>query len=187
MLHMIEHVFVEQSLVAAFAVVGAVMWISLLMSKRLSAGRIHGSAIAIVIGLVLAYVGGAGLRAASPQPTRSWCRMAPSPRPSTPALAAWSGRPCSTWRFVPRSGDVSNVDDAVPTVRVRSQSLRADPLWGARGDDGEIPPLGNPIRLHHWGVKQSMTISAARLCEADIAVLHRRFGETWAPCGPRRR
>jgi malonate transporter MadM subunit len=58
MLHMIEHVFVEQSLVAAFAVVGAVMWISLLMSKRLSAGRIHGSAIAIVIGLVLAYVGG---------------------------------------------------------------------------------------------------------------------------------
>ena len=58
MLHMIEHVFVEQSLVAAFAVVGAVMWISLWMSKRLSAGRIHGSAIAIVIGLVLAYVGG---------------------------------------------------------------------------------------------------------------------------------
>jgi malonate transporter MadM subunit len=58
MLHIIEHVFVEQSLVAAFAVVGAVMWISLLMSKRLSAGRIHGSAIAIVIGLVLAYVGG---------------------------------------------------------------------------------------------------------------------------------
>lgn len=58
MLHMIEHVFVEQSLVAAFAVVGAVMWISLLLSKRLSAGRIHGSAIAIVIGLVLAYVGG---------------------------------------------------------------------------------------------------------------------------------
>jgi ABC-type Mn2+/Zn2+ transport system permease subunit len=40
MLHMIEHVFVEQSLVAAFAVVGAVMWISLLISKRLSAGRI---------------------------------------------------------------------------------------------------------------------------------------------------
>lgn len=58
MLHMIQHVFVEQSLVAAFAVVGAVMWISLLLSKRLSAGRIHGSAIAIVIGLVLAYVGG---------------------------------------------------------------------------------------------------------------------------------
>jgi malonate transporter MadM subunit len=58
MLHMIEHVFIEQNLVAAFAVVGAVMWISILLSKRLSAGRIHGSAIAIVIGLALAYVGG---------------------------------------------------------------------------------------------------------------------------------
>ncbi|PNG27428.1 malonate transporter subunit MadM [Methylocella silvestris] len=58
MLHMIEHVFTEQSLVAAFFVVGAVMWISLIISKRLTAGRIHGSAIAILIGLGLAYVGG---------------------------------------------------------------------------------------------------------------------------------
>src|SRR6476661_5369391 len=58
MLHMIEHVFIEQSLVAAFAVVGAVMWVSLVLSRRLTAGRVHGSAIAIVIGLGLAYVGG---------------------------------------------------------------------------------------------------------------------------------
>src|SRR5881394_477211 len=58
MLHMIEHVFLEQSLVAAFAVVGAVMWVSLVISRRLTAGRVHGSAIAIVIGLGLAYVGG---------------------------------------------------------------------------------------------------------------------------------
>jgi malonate transporter MadM subunit len=58
MLQMIEHVFVEQSLVAAFAVVGAVMWLSLLLSRRLTAGRVHGSAIAIVIGLGLAYIGG---------------------------------------------------------------------------------------------------------------------------------
>ncbi len=34
------------------------MWISLLISKRLTAGRVHGSAIAIVAGLALAYVGG---------------------------------------------------------------------------------------------------------------------------------
>src|SRR6476646_5741682 len=60
MLHMIEHVFIEQSLVAAFAVVGAVMWVSLMLSRRLTAGRVHGSAIAIVIGLGLAYVGGLG-------------------------------------------------------------------------------------------------------------------------------
>jgi malonate transporter MadM subunit len=58
MLHMIEHVFIEQSLVAAFAVVGAVMWVSLVISRRLTSGRVHGSAIAIVIGLGLAYVGG---------------------------------------------------------------------------------------------------------------------------------
>jgi malonate transporter MadM subunit len=42
---MIEHVFIEQSLVAAFAVVGAVMWVSLAISKRFTAGRVHGSAI----------------------------------------------------------------------------------------------------------------------------------------------
>jgi malonate transporter MadM subunit len=58
MLHTIEHVFVEQSLVAAFAVIGAVMWLSLVLSRRLTAGRVHGSALAIVLGLVLAYVGG---------------------------------------------------------------------------------------------------------------------------------
>ncbi|NEU12788.1 malonate transporter subunit MadM [Methylobacterium sp. BTF04] len=58
MLHMIEHVFVEQSLVAAFAVVGALMLISNFAGKTLTAGRVHGSAIAIVLGLVLAYVAG---------------------------------------------------------------------------------------------------------------------------------
>ena len=58
MLHMIEHVFVEQSLVAAFAVVGALMLASNFASRRLTAGRVHGSAIAIVLGLGLAYVAG---------------------------------------------------------------------------------------------------------------------------------
>jgi malonate transporter MadM subunit len=58
MLQMIEHVFIEQSLVAAFAVVGAIMWVSLAISKHFTAGRVHGSAIAIVIGLALAYAGG---------------------------------------------------------------------------------------------------------------------------------
>jgi malonate transporter MadM subunit len=58
MLHMIQHVFVEQSLVAAFAVVGALMLVSNIASRRLTGGRVHGSAIAIVLGLVLAYVAG---------------------------------------------------------------------------------------------------------------------------------
>ncbi len=46
-------------LIFAFALVGVVVWISYVLSDRLTAGRVHGSAIAIVIGLVLAYVGGA--------------------------------------------------------------------------------------------------------------------------------
>ena len=58
MLAMIEHVFVEQGLVAAFAVVGALMLVSNFASRHLTAGRVHGSAIAIVLGLVLAYVAG---------------------------------------------------------------------------------------------------------------------------------
>src|SRR4051794_25738245 len=58
MLHMIEHVFIEQSLVAAFAVVGGVIWLSSIVTRRFFAGRVHGSAIAIVLGLALAYVGG---------------------------------------------------------------------------------------------------------------------------------
>ena len=44
-------------LVMSFAVIGVVMWISYGISK-LTKGRIHGSAIAIVLGLVLAFIGG---------------------------------------------------------------------------------------------------------------------------------
>jgi len=55
---MFEHLFKEEGLVAAFAMVGAVMWASYLLSRRVTFGRVHGSAIAIVIGLILAYVGG---------------------------------------------------------------------------------------------------------------------------------
>ena len=45
-------------LLVAFATVGIIMWVSYFISKRLTFGRIHGSAIAILIGLVLAFVGG---------------------------------------------------------------------------------------------------------------------------------
>src|SRR5689334_18126817 len=55
---LIEKGLVNNSLVTAFAFVGVIMWISVVLSKRLTFGRIHGSAIAIVIGLVLAWVGG---------------------------------------------------------------------------------------------------------------------------------
>jgi len=48
----------EHGLIMAFALVGIVMWASYQVSKHLTFGRIHGSAIAIVLGLGLAYAGG---------------------------------------------------------------------------------------------------------------------------------
>ena len=48
----------KYALVTAFAVIGLVIWLSYLVSARCTGGRLHGSAIAIFLGLVLAYVGG---------------------------------------------------------------------------------------------------------------------------------
>ncbi len=48
----------ENALLAAFAFVGILVWLSYRISAGLTRGRIHGSAIAIAIGLLLAYVGG---------------------------------------------------------------------------------------------------------------------------------
>ena len=53
----ISGIMSSYGLVMSFAVVGVVMWISYGISK-LTKGRIHGSAIAIVLGLVLAFIGG---------------------------------------------------------------------------------------------------------------------------------
>lgn len=54
----IETVFVRNNLVVAFAVVGATIWVSYLLANKLTNGRIHGSAIAISLGLIAAYWGG---------------------------------------------------------------------------------------------------------------------------------
>ena len=54
----VETVFVRNNLVVAFAVVGVVMWVSYFLADKLTAGRIHGSAIAIALGLLAAYWGG---------------------------------------------------------------------------------------------------------------------------------
>ncbi len=51
--------FTQNSLITAFAFVGVLVWVSYRISASLTRGHIHGSAIAIAIGLVLAYVGGA--------------------------------------------------------------------------------------------------------------------------------
>jgi malonate transporter MadM subunit len=59
MLHMIEKVLADNPLVAAFAVVGIIVWMSNFLAKHLTKGRVHGSAIAVLAGLALAYWGGA--------------------------------------------------------------------------------------------------------------------------------
>jgi malonate transporter MadM subunit len=51
-------VLTSYSLIVAFAFVGVLVWLSYLLSNRFTLGRIHGSAVAITAGLVLAYIGG---------------------------------------------------------------------------------------------------------------------------------
>jgi malonate transporter MadM subunit len=48
----------KNSLITAFFVVGSILWFSSFLSTTLTRGRIHGSAIAIFMGLALAYMGG---------------------------------------------------------------------------------------------------------------------------------
>lgn len=54
---MFTKIFTKNGLVMSFMVVGIVMYLAYRLSA-ITKGRIHGSAIAIVLGLVLAYVGG---------------------------------------------------------------------------------------------------------------------------------
>lgn len=55
---MIEDVLRANALLVAFAVVGATMGVSAILSRTLTGGRVSGSAIAILIGLALAFWGG---------------------------------------------------------------------------------------------------------------------------------
>lgn len=55
---MLSEVLVKNGLVTAFAFVGIVVATSYWISDRLTGGRLHGSALAILLGLVLAWIGG---------------------------------------------------------------------------------------------------------------------------------
>ncbi len=55
----LAEVFAKNSIIVAFVFVGVLTWLSYYASDKLSNGRFHGSAIAIILGLVLAYVAGA--------------------------------------------------------------------------------------------------------------------------------
>ncbi|MFK7828488.1 MAG: malonate transporter subunit MadM [Congregibacter sp.] len=48
----------KNAIITAFVFVGALVWVSYWLSDTLSRGHLHGSAVAITLGLVLAYFGG---------------------------------------------------------------------------------------------------------------------------------
>ncbi len=58
MIDLLLGVLTKNSLITAFAFVGLLVWMSYWISAKLTRGHIHGSAIAIALGLVLAYIGG---------------------------------------------------------------------------------------------------------------------------------
>ncbi|EZH67421.1 malonate transporter [Bacillaceae bacterium JMAK1] len=58
MIESIENVLVGNGLIFGFAIVGAIMVIAYALSKYATRGLVHGSSIAILLGLVLAYIGG---------------------------------------------------------------------------------------------------------------------------------
>jgi len=57
-LETLSQVLAKNALITAFAFVGVLVWLSYFVSDKLTHGHIHGSAIAIALGLVLAYIGG---------------------------------------------------------------------------------------------------------------------------------
>lgn len=58
MFEALESVLAGNGLITGFVIVGITMYVAYLISNKLTKGIIHGSAIAIVLGLVLAYFGG---------------------------------------------------------------------------------------------------------------------------------
>ncbi len=57
-LDLMAEVMSRYGLITAFAIVGITVWVSYRLSARLTRGKLHGSAIAIMLGLLAAYVGG---------------------------------------------------------------------------------------------------------------------------------
>ena len=55
---LLADVMSRYGLITAFAIVGITVWVSYQLSARLTRGKLHGSAIAIMLGLLAAYVGG---------------------------------------------------------------------------------------------------------------------------------
>lgn len=57
-LKIVNNIFLKNSLIVAFLTVGIITFFSYALSKHIFKNKIHGSSIAIITGLVIAYVGG---------------------------------------------------------------------------------------------------------------------------------
>lgn len=57
-MELVTDILTKNALVFAFLVIGALMYLSYKLSDVMTKGRLHGSAVAIILGLVLAWVGG---------------------------------------------------------------------------------------------------------------------------------
>jgi malonate transporter MadM subunit len=58
LLDTLANLLAENALITAFVFVGILVWLSYFLSGKLTRGRLHGSAVAITIGLLLAWIGG---------------------------------------------------------------------------------------------------------------------------------
>ena len=57
MLETMEALLIKNDIITAFVFVALVIWLSYFLSDKLTMGRLHGSAVAITLGLVLAWAG----------------------------------------------------------------------------------------------------------------------------------
>ena len=54
-MNLINEVLIQNSLITAFVFIGLIVYVSYFLSDKLTNGRFHGSAIAIILGLIFAY------------------------------------------------------------------------------------------------------------------------------------
>ena len=57
-MNLINEVLIQNSLITAFVFIGLIVYVSYFLSDKLTNGRFHGSAIAIILGLIFAYFAG---------------------------------------------------------------------------------------------------------------------------------
>jgi len=57
-MNLIQEILIQNNLITAFVFVGLIVYLSYYLSDKFSNGRFHGSAIAIILGLIFAYIAG---------------------------------------------------------------------------------------------------------------------------------